>query len=55
MTVGKLMQLLSEMPADSEVTDICGSPIVRACFEPDESNPEEGVVWLDTEHYLMRR
>ena len=50
MTVAKLIQLLSELPDDSEVTDICGNPISEVCFEPDEEDPERVNVWLDTDY-----
>ena len=50
MTVAKLIQLLEELPADSEVTDVCGNPISEVCFEPDDEDLERVNVWLDTDY-----
>ena len=54
MTVAKLVQLLSELPDDSEVTDVYGNPISEVGFEPDEEDPERVNVWLDTDYIFYK-
>lgn len=50
MTVGKLIQLLSEFPDDAEITDICGNPINDIGFDQDEDDQETYNVWIDTNY-----
>lgn len=50
MTVRQLMDILSELPGDAEVTDVGGNPISKVNPEKSEGSPGEMVVWLDTDY-----
>lgn len=50
MTVRQLIELLEDLPGDSEVTDVCGNPVSDVCFEPDEEDHDVLNVWIDTDY-----
>lgn len=66
MTVRQLIKELTDLAdylsdgdcenvMDSDVTDVCGNPISRVCYEPDEIKHNYVNVWLDTDYIYDRK